>query len=161
MNRVGLIDRWIEKLSEPDRSDEHVQRLLRDKILEDLAVELRLAEMISAEAQVLPYAHLREKAMDISEEKRLFAEKLLAAVPEALADGTDSLESSGDVQATGQFREVLALEVLLGEQLSEHAIWAEDIGLTKHAKLLLDLKEKHYQHQEEIERLIMKINTSL
>ena len=161
MAQVSLIDRWISRLRDEQTLAGDDREQLLAELKKDYRDELLLGKMLEVEAAHLPYAHLKEAALQLAGEKKQMAETLEKMIVELGGSVNSEEVDSIPVEATGEFTENLKLENELGERLAEHANLAEDCGLEPQALLLLRLKDKHYNHQERIEELIMKTNGTL
>lgn len=160
MNKVSVIDRLIKGL-ETDVKNKEQRRKELLKRLKEIYREIMLhSKLLAAEAESLPYEHLREEALIIAGEKTETAkmiEKLLLDAGESV-----NKEQFGNYHPdpTGDFTEILKLENLIKEKVLDQSLWAEDYGFYSEAKMLRNLKDKHYNHQERLERIIMKINAN-
>lgn len=161
MEKTGLIDRWIERMSDDAKSRKENTRKLLENLQEIYVEEVKLTRKLEAEANHLPYEHLTKEALKIVKEKGKAAEQMVTMV--AQLGGEIDREEANDYTAfaNGQFTEVLKMETALGERLVEELNAAEDTGFDDIAATFIELKDLHDKHQEEIERLIMKINAAL
>lgn len=161
MNRQSLIDRWVEELSSDAKLQEESRERLIKTLKEDLRDELILAAELEVEADHLIYEHLAKEARRLSREKQQLAKTIEKLIMD-LGGTVDHKDRPAHVaEPDGHFRDILKLESELGERFAEQLNIAEDGGLHHAASVLIKLREAHYRHQEGIEGLIMKINTTL
>lgn len=161
MTKQSLIDRWVTDLSSDSKSREAARQQLIEKLKENLRDELILAAELEIEANHLTYDHLAKEARRLSREKQQLARTIEKLIMD-LGGTVDNKDAPGYVaEPDGHFRDILKLEAELGEHFVEQLNIAEDGGLHEAARVLIQLKEAHYRHQEGIEGLIMKINTTL
>ncbi|MCK6619180.1 MAG: hypothetical protein HUU32_22030 [Calditrichaceae bacterium] len=161
MAKQSLIDRWVEELSSDSKSQEESREKLIETLKEDLRDELILAAELEIEANHLIYEHLAKEARRLSREKQQLAKTIEKLIMD-LGGTVDNQDRPTHVaEPDGHFRDILKLENELGERFVEQLIIAEDGGLHEAASVLIKFREVHYQHQEGIEGLIMKINTTL
>ncbi|MFQ5584832.1 MAG: hypothetical protein ACE5GL_10390 [Calditrichia bacterium] len=160
MNKVSVVDRLIKGLDTDVKNKEQRRKDLLNRLKEIYREIMLHSKLLTAEAESLPYDHLRKEALKIANEKTETAkmiEKLLLD-----SGGSVNKEQFGnyDPDPTGDFTEILKLENSIKEKVLDQSLWAEDYGFFSEAKLLRDLKDKHYNHQERLERIIMKLNAN-
>jgi len=158
---LKTVESWIEKL----RKDEEGKRLRKNELIAKLQRnfndEIILAMELEAEAQRLPYDHLKEEVLALARKEREHAENLARLIVELGGEVDRSVEQTYTAMPDGEFTQLLKVEKELGERIREESNWAEDFGFYHHARVLRDIDEEHHKHIENIERVIMRINAIL
>ena len=155
------VNRWIEKLENSQRKDVHLRRDFLNKLQRNFNDEKILAMELEAEAEHLPYDHLREEVLQLAKREHEHAEQLVKLMEDLDGQVDRSVESQYQAKADGEFSELLRVENELGERLREESNWAEDYGLFHHAKVLREIDEEHHEHMEKIEKIIMRVNSTV
>ncbi|NOX36922.1 MAG: ferritin-like domain-containing protein [Calditrichaeota bacterium] len=155
---LRTVNRWIEKLRKDEGGREAHQQEFIQKLQRNYNDEKILALELEAEAQLLPYDHLKQEVLEIARKEHEHAQKIAQLIRELGGEVDTRIESSYQAKPDGEFTQLLRVEKELGERLMEEANWAEDYGFLHHARVLRELDAEHHMNMENIERVIMRVN---
>jgi len=79
---------------------------------------------LEAEAQRLPYDHLKEEVLALARKEREHAENLARLIVELGGEVDRSVEQTYTAMPDGEFTQLLKVEKELGERIREESNWA-------------------------------------
>ncbi len=158
---LKTVEHWIEKLRRDEDGKSERKRELIEKLQRDFNDELILAMELEAEAERLPYDHLKAEVKQLAELERAHAEEIARLIEDLGGEVDRQIAQTYQAMPDGEFTQLLKVEKELGERIREESNWAEDFGFYHHAKVLREIDEAHHKHMENIERVIMRINAIL
>jgi len=161
MTKIAWIDNAIERLEKKSRSNGKFREKLIDFLKADYQMLRKMAQLLEVEGKHLAYDHLRKEVIDLAEVKRQQAQVVRELINELQGQVSDVSEQNDPVYAKGNFREIFAKETLVVEMLTDHANLAEDYGYAHVARQLREIKEENYRSIEQLERVIMRVNTEI
>ena len=160
MSPIAWIDNAIEKLEKKTGRNGKLRKKLIDFLKADYRMLRKIAQLLKAEGKHLAYAHLKAEVNGLAEVKQQQADSLRELINK-LEGGESKVAEEDPVYPKGNFREVFAKEAVLQEMLGDHANLAEDYGYASIARQLREIKEENYNSIEQLERIIMRINTEI
>lgn len=161
MTKIAWIDNAIEKLGRKTESNGKFREKLIEFLKADYQMLRKMAQLLETEGNHLAYDHLRKEVLDLAQVRQQQADTVRRLMEELSGEAADVSEQDDPVYAKGNFREIFAKETLLVEMLTDHSNLAEDYGYAHIARQLREIKEENYRSIEQLERVIMRVNTEI
>jgi rubrerythrin len=161
MKKTGWIDQVISGEMEKSKGNGKIQI----KMLEDLKLDYRKItdsmNLLMNEGKNLAYPQLQSEIDQMVSEKAKHAKILESLVTQLGGKIEESKNQPVISLAKGNFKEIFSLETELNELLTEHANFAEDYGFFEISDNLRTIRNQKAQLNEQLERIIMRINTEI
>lgn len=161
MNKTGWIDQVISEQMEKGKGSKKIQT----KLLDDLKLDHRKINdsrnLLFSEGENLAYPQLKSEINQMMEEKAKHAEMVAELISRLGGKIGEIPAHPAKFMAKGNFKEVFSLETELNELLTEHANFAEDYGFFEISDSLRSIRNQKAQLNEQLERIIMRINSEI
>jgi hypothetical protein len=161
MNKTGWIDQIISKQTEKGRGNPKIQVKLLDDLKLDHQKIIDSRNFLYNEGENLAYPKLKSEINQMVKEKDTHAKMVAELVTRLGGKIMEDQARPTESMAKGNFKEVFSLETELNELLTEHANFAEDYGFFEISDSLRSIRNKKAQLNEQLERIIMRINTEI
>lgn len=161
MNRLNWIDQILSEQQENGRKNIKVQKRLMEDLKQDYRKILESRNMLASEGKNVAYPQLKSEINQLISEKNHHAEILKKLIFGLGGKVESEPEIPGENLARGHFKEIFMLDTELNELLTEHANFAEDYGYYEISDELRSIRDQQVHLNEQLERIIMKINTEI
>jgi len=161
MNKTGWIDQIISEQTVKGKGNPKTQ----SKLLEDLKLDhqkmIYSRNLLFNEGENLAYPQLKSEINQMITEKTRQAETMADLIFQLGGKIAEIQTRPANSLAKGNFKDVFSQETELNELLTEHANLAEDYGFFEIADSLRSIRNQKAQLNEQLERIIMRINTEI
>jgi len=161
MNRLSWIDQILSEQQENGRKNIRAWKKLLEDLKQDYRKILESRNMLVKEGENVAYPQLKSDIDQLISEKNNHAQILKKLITELGGKVENETEIPGENFARGHFKEIFTLETELSELLTEHANFAEDNGYYELSDELRSIRDQQVRLNEQLERIIMKINTEI
>lgn len=161
MNMLRWIDQILREQEENGRKNVKAKKKLVEDLKHDYYKILESRNMLVREGENVAYPQLKSDIHQLISEKNNHAQILKKLITELGGKVENETEILGENFARGHFKEIFMLDTELSEWLTEHANFAEDNGYYEVSDELRSIRDQHVRFNEQLERIIMKINTEI
>lgn len=143
---------------------QRAEKMLLEALQRDYFEERQTSEALQKESGHIPYAHLRQKLLDIAEREQAHAELLAAKIREL---GGEPSERAGDLRKAREskaFTSTLDLLQILQQERDDYIEYLEAAHLAKEAghpdwaPLLRQIADEEQIHRRELMDVITRLN---
>jgi hypothetical protein len=156
---------WIDQLISGEMKKDKGRGKIQSKMLEDLMLDYRKINdsmnLLMSERKNLAYPQLQSEIDQMVSEKAKHAKIVESLISQLGGMVEQSTKQAVTSLAKGNFKEIFSLETELNELLTEHANFAEDYGFFEISDNLRTIRNQRAQLNEQLERIIMRINTEI
>jgi hypothetical protein len=156
---------WIDQLISGEMKKDKGRGKIQSKMLEDLMLDYRKINdsmnLLMSERKNLAYPQLQSEIDQMVSEKAKHAKIMESLISQLGGMVEQSTKQTVTFLAKGNFKEIFSLETELNELLTEHANFAEDYGFFEISDNLRTIRNQRAQLNEQLERIIMRINTEI
>ncbi len=161
MNKLSWIDQILYEQQANGSKNIKAQRKLLEDLKQDYHKIIESRNMLMREAENIAYPQLKSDIQQMISEKDQHAQSLLKIIHELGGKREDIKDLPGEIFARGHFKDIFMLETDVSEMLTEHANYAEDYGFYEISDQLRSIRDQQVRLNEQLERVIMKINTEI
>jgi len=161
MNKTSWIDQIISGQIVKGKGSLKTQSKLLDDLKLDHQKIIDSRNLLLNEGENLAYPQLKSEINQMLNEKTRHARLVAELISRLGGKMVENQRQAASSLAKGNFKAVFSLETELNELLTEHANFAEDYGFFEIADSLRSIRNQKAQLNEQLERIIMRINTEI
>lgn len=151
----------LAALHDPKR---RAEKTLLEVLQRDYFEERQTSEVLQKESERIPYAHLRQKLLDIAEREKEHAELLAAKIRELGGEPSERAGNLRKARESKAFTSTLDLLQILQEEREDYIEYLEAAHLAKEAghedwtPLLTQIADEEQTHRRELMDVITRLN---